>query len=54
MPILDIHNTVSTRAQLVRERRGRQAKRELLQQALDDFADTGWEPLVRRKLDRLR
>ena len=54
MPILDIHDTVSTRAQLVQDRLGRQAKWELLQQALDDFADTAWEPLVRRKLDSLR
>lgn len=54
MPILDTENSIATRAQLVKERRGPEVKRELLQFALDDLGGTPWVPLVRRNLERLR
>lgn len=54
MPFVDPDNSFASRAHLLKERKGREVERELLEKALDDLRGTPWVPLVRRKLEALR
>lgn len=54
MPIYDIDNNRATRAQLVKESRSGETRREILESALGDFSGTPWESMVRRQADKLR
>ncbi len=46
--------TVSSRGALIEARRGRAAEAEFLAKALQDLEDTGWAPIIERRLATLR
>ena len=45
---------VSSRGALIEARRGRAAEAEFLAKALQDLEDTGWAPIIERRLATLR